>query len=192
LEPLIEILKYGRESRNIDYKLTYSWESQEHRLKLVKTILGMTNTRDGGHIVIGVKDESFSLIGMPDNDYNSFDYDTIAAFVHNYSDPYVAFNLHKFEYEGKKFIVFEVKEFEEIPVICSKDSPQTRKGALYTRSRRIPETVELPSQSEMRELIEIATEKGLRNFFRKAELAGLKVHKESDDIALYDREAEGF
>src|SRR5262249_46564787 len=60
-----------------------------------------------------------------------------------------------------------------LPVICKKDGlEKLRRGAIYTRSRRLPETVEVPSQAEMRELLDLAIEKGSRTFTRQAERMG--------------------
>jgi hypothetical protein len=39
-----------------------------------------------------------------------------------------------------------------------------RGGAVYTRTRRMYECAEVPGQAEMRELLELAIEKGLRKF----------------------------
>lgn len=58
-------------------------------------------------------------------------------------------------------------------MICRKGYPTNpypgqqailRAGAIYVRTRRKPETSEPPGQTEMRELIELATEERLRSF----------------------------
>jgi len=59
-------------------------------------------------------------------------------------------------------------------VICKKDGMEKlRRGAVYTRSRRMPETVEVPGQVEMREILDLALEKRSRAFARHAERMGL-------------------
>ena len=37
---------------NLEYKQSASW--QELRIALIRTVLGMANTRGGGHIVVGM------------------------------------------------------------------------------------------------------------------------------------------
>ena len=47
-----------------------------------------------------------------------------------------------------------------------------RKGALHVRTRTVPETTEVAFSVEMREVLDMATEKALRNFVGIAERAG--------------------
>jgi hypothetical protein len=71
-----------------------------------------------------------------------------------------------------------VSEFEEWPILCSgefqgqgRDQGVLRRGALYLRGRRSIETAEIPSLEELRELLELATEKRLRRFLATAQRA---------------------
>ncbi len=48
-----------------------------------------------------------------------------------------------------------------------------REGARYVRRRGKPETSEIPTQSEMRELLDLAIEKGVRRFIARARAVGL-------------------
>jgi hypothetical protein len=47
-----------------------------------------------------------------------------------------------------------------------------RKGALHVRTRTVPETTEVAFSVEMREVLDLATEKALRNFVGIAARAG--------------------
>jgi hypothetical protein len=120
--------------------------------------------------------------------FASFNQDNVDDVVRNYADPFVEANVTgvprsvvieeaRKQEEGDKiisddggdFIVVEVKEFEEIPVICRKSYALNgkvflRKGAIYTRSRGKSETAEVHTQTEMREIINIAVDKN-RLFF---------------------------
>ena len=79
------------------------------------------------------------------------------------------------EYEDKKLIVIKVNEFADIPILCKKDFPNVlRKGACYVRPRRKPETTEIPSQVDMRDLLDLATEKKLRKFTYLSKLAEMQ------------------
>jgi len=92
----------------------------------------------------------------------------------------VSFDVESQEHRGKQFIVIRVYEFDEIPVLCRKDlhAPRRRelvlrRGACYVRSHHKPETSEIPSEREMRELLELAIDKGLRKFVSRAREAGM-------------------
>jgi hypothetical protein len=87
--------------------------------------------------------------------------------------------------------VIQVFEFADIPHICSKDYPKVlRNGALYVRTRRLPETSEVPTSIEMREVVDLATRKSLRAYVKAAEDAGVTLTAHSTDRAPYDAEAE--
>ena len=86
------------------------------------------------------------------------------------------FDLESFEHQGKWYMILRVREFEDIPVLCKRDYEKVlRDGACYVRSRRKPETAEIPSEVDMRDLLELATEKRLRKFVAQARAAGLDL-----------------
>ena len=77
---------------------------------------------------------------------------------------------------GNTVAVVRIHEFMDIPHICAKQfDPVLRKGALYVRPRRVPETVEVASSVEMREVIQLAVKKALRSYVETAERAGIAL-----------------
>jgi hypothetical protein len=77
---------------------------------------------------------------------------------------------------GHTYLWIEVREFDEIPVICRKSYGDILSGGkLYTRTWRRPESAEVPGSVEMREIIDMATEKSLRAFAQRAARAGIAV-----------------
>ncbi len=87
--------------------------------------------------------------------------------------------------------VMKVFEFDDLPHICVRDYPGVlRSGAVYVRPRRAPETVEIASSVEMRELLDLATEKSVRRFLATAERAGVRVSAQEHDDAAKAFEAE--
>jgi hypothetical protein len=54
-----------------------------------------------------------------------------------------------------------------------KKSPVLRRGACYVRASHKPETSEIPSEQEMRELLELAIDKGVVKFLARVQKAGL-------------------
>ena len=63
---ITELIDKQIETANIDYKEGFEWtkESRDKRFELIKDILGMANTRDGGTIILGVKDDTRELVGV--------------------------------------------------------------------------------------------------------------------------------
>jgi hypothetical protein len=77
---------------------------------------------------------------------------------------------------GVQVVVIDVEEFRDIPHFCRKDYPGLlRRGALYVRPRGKPETVEVSGPTELREVVELATEKQVRRFLRTARAGGIEI-----------------
>lgn len=42
-EKMLELLEAGGETRNIEFKRSYDWKDPQHKAKIVKCILAMSN-----------------------------------------------------------------------------------------------------------------------------------------------------
>ena len=105
-------------------------------------------------------------VGLSESDLDTWTYDNMANQIARYADPSVSFELEPKAYNGNSYVVLEVEEFSDIPVLCKRAYDDVlRDGACYVRPRRKPETSEIPTQVDMRDLLQLATEKGLRWFF---------------------------
>ena len=177
-ETFAQIMELGHESSGVEFKGPGSLSDGRLVAQVVKAVLGMANRRDGGSIVIGVQDDETALtpVGVSSNDLRSWTYDDVADQIARYADPAVSFELNIKEYEGNRYVVFEVSEFSDIPVLCKRAFDNVlRDGACYVRTRRKPETTEIPTQTEMRDLLDLAIEKGVRQFLERVERVGLSV-----------------
>ena len=184
---LLEIIYSGSESRHLEYKESMDWGHELTKAKITRAILSFANTQDGGVIVVGVKqvDNKFSFDGMSDEHIKTFDHDNIANHVANYADPYVDFTLKIVEDAGKKFVVIQVPEFSEHPVICKRDGLDLKNGALFIRMKGKPGTSEISSNSEIREILDIAVRKGIRKFHKISNGDSLPVS--SEDRQIYQK-----
>jgi type I restriction enzyme R subunit len=163
------IIYAGREDRSREYKQSFPWQRRGHgdtMAKIARTILAMSNLRDGGHIVVGVEDGTYLPKGMQAKHLSTFSYDKVADFVRNYADPYVSFSLDIVALDEMNFVVFAVSGFDEFPVICKSSYGNIlAEGAVYIRPRNgRPRSARITSYAEMRELLDLATEKGVRRF----------------------------
>lgn len=194
LEELVALIELGREDRSVEYKESLAWDNLKN--KIAKTALGMVSIRDGGTIAIGVSERSGGPVpeGMPAEDVGTYDEDDIRAYVNRFADPYVRLELHRVSRDELEFIAIVVHEFDQVPVVCKRDSIGLRNGAIYTRSHRMPETCEVPSQTEMRKIIDMATDKGVRRFLERGRAVGLLPGETADrtDSEKYDEELEGL
>lgn len=196
---LMELIFHTREERNLEYKASMNWTAPETKANLAKSVMAMSNIPDGGAVVIGVEELGgfFQEEGMDDGDFRSFSQDDVMAHVNEFADPYVEVTVSPVELtdgSDKRFVVIQVREFEQLPVVCKKEGMERlRRGALFTRSRRKYETAEVGSQSEMREILDLAVDKEIRRLRQRGILlSGLEVSIEDRDRAAFEEQLGGL
>lgn len=175
---LQQLVLHGREERNLEYVGPCNWNDPNIKAKITKTVLAMSNIPDGGAIVIGMEEEEdgYNPVGLESDSSSSFTQDDLSSSINEYADPYSEITVSRISYEKKEFIVIQVREFEQVPVICKRDGLRGLcRGVIFTRPRRKHESVKVPGQAEMREIIERAVDKGIRHLYARLETAGLAV-----------------
>src|ERR1700752_4060331 len=91
----LQLIAIGKEQRNIEYKQSTSW-SGEFRARITKSVLAMSNIRDGGNIILGMErqaDDTYIARGMEQAHLDSYNSDDVGRFVAEYADPYARFDL---------------------------------------------------------------------------------------------------
>jgi len=170
---LNEFIQRGREERNLEYKGTrgpepFAWGPDSVNAKIARTAMGMANI-GGGTIVIGMDQagpDRWEPNGVDDVVDASYQQDRVQQYMNRRADPYVEMTLYHHDLDGVRFVIIEIAGFGELPVVCTGGSGVLRQGAVYTRSFSKHETVEIQSQSEMRELLDRAIEVGVENRLR--------------------------
>lgn len=170
-EDFLLLIEAGHETRNTEFKSPFTWGEDKSlwlQEKVIKAVYGFSNTKDGGNIVIGVAEEinsSPQLVGLSTGELQSFSYDNIKGQIDSFGSSAISFMVKKAEYNGKCFIVIQVGEFEELPIICKKDSQINgimRRGDIYCRLLSGNISTDKVAEKEMREIIEMAIDKGNR------------------------------
>jgi len=162
--------------------------------KVTKTILAMSNLRDGGHIVIGVEQqESGKCVpkGVLPDHLQTYSYDLMTDFVRGYAEPYVRFDMDVVEEDGMSFVVASVVGFDEVPVVCRKSFGDIlAEGTVYVRPRSgRPRSEPVTSYVDMRELLDLAGEKRLRRYL---EITSVTEQGSDADHELFERQLGGF
>jgi hypothetical protein len=190
-----ELLAYGREQYGVEFKGPGSRKDKHLLAKVIRAVLSMANRRNGGIVIVGIEEKNGELtpVGISDADLRTWNYDDFADSVAKYADPGVTFDLQILDYGDNNYAIIDVKEFEDIPVLCKRSYQKVlRAGACYVRTRRKPETIEIPTQSEMRDLLDLATTKALRRYVSMATIAGLGISEdaEQNDSELFNKQIE--
>lgn len=179
-DELQELLALGHESRSFEVKGPGSLSDKAYCAKVARALLAMGNLRDGGLVCLGV-DETRMRDMLPGLDAGQLaqwsDFDHVTGTLARFSDPPVLFSVQSFKLaSGADAVVLEVAEFEHVPHVCKRDYPGAlQNGMTYVRPRGKPQSTPVPSSSEMRELLDLAITKGVREFIRRAGGAGVQL-----------------
>lgn len=145
-----EYLGLGFEARGLEFKVSLDWNDPEARIGLIRTFMAMSNTRDGGAVVVGVRendDGTYTPEGMSTEHYESFVPDNIAARTARYADPPVEMRTIKGAQDSMLFVVVEVEAFTDVPTVCSRATHSgqrtLREGAVYIRPAGTPRTEQI-------------------------------------------------
>lgn len=156
------ILAGGHELREFEVKGPGDLQDKAYCAKVARAAMAMGNLRDGGLVCLGIDDTQLAAMvpGLSAERFAAWsDYDDVHDALGRYSDPAVSFHLTPLTLSnGANVVVLKVSEFEQVPHICKKEYPGTlQKGAAYVRPPGKPQSIAIPSASEMRELLDLAT-----------------------------------
>lgn len=175
MDELERIIRDSREGLGVEFKRSMSFGDSATQGKVVKAALAFANKRDGGILAFGLERHApnplHKITGMLEDDYNSFEQDSVSALVNTHATPHIDLSVEHRLLDEKRIVVIVVREFVDYPTICAKDfvcngRPVVIRGRLYCRSRRMPESTDVQSPEDMRDIIELATAKGLERYHR--------------------------
>ncbi len=157
-----KLLARKAEGPNLDYKAGFTWtkDNRDKKYELIRDLMGMANTKDGGRVILGVTDGDFEFVGVSDEIYESIDPNNVVQMLHDNASPKVKCEIVKRVIDGRKVIVLDVAEFDDTVIICNKTINSSggrprvilREAAIYVRTAA-GTTEEVLSPDEMRSLI---------------------------------------
>ena len=89
-EELEELLEGADETDALEFKQAMSWD-----VGLIKDVLAMANIEDGGRIVIGIEDGTFTRQGLTTEQIDTYNPDNMKDAVGLFADPFVEFSVTK-------------------------------------------------------------------------------------------------
>lgn len=185
IEEFERLIEGGTETQRMDFKASCPWSKN----MFAKDILAFSNVRGGGLIIIGIRQRNGQLErqGISEAHLRTYNLETMLDQLSSFADPRIDINFDEVEdaENNKKYLIISVKEFQDIPVICKKDSSDTNKGVIYYRNRdRRPESAPVSNYSDMRDIIDRAAVKMMKKFKE------LGLTPEGKDKELFDKEIE--
>ena len=135
-----ELVFRGVESDVLDYKAAQDWDEigGVGRAKFVRHLLAFANTR-GGCLVVGVGEDASGYpskrTGLTPKQSASFDPSKVGAFVNQHVEPPIDFVIERPVVRGKRYAVFVVRPFRELPHVCSAGvEGELQTGVFYIRT----------------------------------------------------------
>lgn len=199
-EQLRQAIEQGRELRHVEFKGAGHRQSKPFLYRVVRAVLALANTADGGSVVIGVEERPDGTLdpkGLTADQRASWRADYTHDSIRTYADPVPAVLVEEVLLDDRSYVVLTVSEFPEIPILCRKPATADgeevlREGACYHRPRLKRESAEVRSYAEMRELFDLATEKALVRYLGTAHRAGASVQARESDAERFAAELQDF
>ncbi len=175
-----QYLALGTESRRFEVKGPGSRKDKHYCAVVAQAVMAMGNLRDGGYVCLGIDNRQLPtmLPGLTAElliEWSAVD--DVHDALGRYCDPPASFAVLPMTLDsGADVVILDVDEFDLIPHVAKRDYPNIiRSGALYVRPRGKPRTEIVPNALEMRDLLDLATDKAVREFLRRATAAGLPL-----------------
>ena len=198
-----EILQGNAESLNTEFKATFDFNMHIWmREKLIRSILAMSNTRDGGFIVVGVEEKDDKLpdfTGVKEEHLSTFNGDIVKEKVESFSSFPVDYEIGFGLYKGKNYIIISVTEFSLNPTICKKSGDNKEEkltleeGAIYIRTLKgKPSSVKISKPADVQDFLDRITDKQITNLHKRGWKHETENIIKKSDKSLFEKERKGF
>lgn len=209
-ENLKELIYLGRETVDVEFKGALTWSVDSTNMVITRAMIAMANNRDGGVIVVGVRDNDFEPIGLSETEVNSFDYDTIGRFVNSHAQPAIDFTLKKGKVtqpdgSEKLFVIIQIQETTTLPVVSTRTvklnslAPEVpnnlalRDGVVYVRSKSPVESRELRGHREWLDFVNLLLDRHQDQLIAKIPWSALRPEiQRNDDSEQFNQQLNGL
>lgn len=163
------------EERDIDFKQSAPWSGL--KAKLVRHCLAMANLRDGGIIVVGVREDGdrWDSSGITKSDLLTFNPDVVQDELKKFASSAIrtTFAVHE-QRDGKEYLIIHVHTASELPIVCTRNgSGGLVAGGFFVRpADGRPRSQRVESAEDMREVLLFAAERLARRLVEQARRIG--------------------
>ena len=184
------------ESQEVEFKSPQPWAEIEPGV--VKTVLSLSNTENGGLIIVGVTDNDGQKtpVGIRGELIESYNVQTLGHKLASYGSDGLAVSVTIAKHSSREFVLIAVEPFGEYPIICARSvNPGTRggvrKGVAYYRNEACEDNPASPR--EWRRIMERSTRLALQRWgpVLSGRVTGRGVASVyGSDVDLYKKEIE--
>jgi len=194
-----KILEGNTENLNLEFKESFDFEeSVWAREKLIRAILAMSNTKSGGFVIVGIKDNKpFDFVGVTAEHLNKFvtKIEELKAKVESFANFQADYEIGIGTYRKKRYLIFDIREFYLNPIICRKNGEHKDKileeGAIYIRTLKDkPSSIKLINPVDVQDFMTRGMDKQITNYHKRG---WRHVSEKSEDTSsLFEKERKGF
>jgi predicted HTH transcriptional regulator len=201
-EYIEQILSGNSENLNLEFKGSFDFISNIWaREKLIRAILAMSNTRNGGYIVVGIEqkdDKSVDFSGIEAGHLTIFKSkeEDLKSKVESFSSSPVNYEISYGRFQNKDFILINVSEFNLSFIICKKKGDHKtdkilEEGSIYVRTLKDkPSSVKLIDPDDIQDLFKRAVDKQIVDLHSRG--WNHKTETIVDQDALFGKERSDF
>lgn len=131
------------EGVTIEYKESFGWKSLSEYLK---TMASFAN-REGGYIVYGIADKPHYFRGLHEKaltDFERIDNQIWSTNLRDYFSPEIVWNKRLYSFEGSTYGIIYTYPGKTKPIICKKNGPDLKRGAIYYRYNSQNSEIDFP------------------------------------------------
>lgn len=196
-----ELLQGNTENLNLEFKASFNFdENIWARERLIRSILAMSNTRNGGYILIGVgenKDKSLNLSGLEEAHLQLFKTkeEELKSKTESFCSSPVSYEIGLGKYKENDYILISVTEFSLNPLICRKNGEHKDKhleeGAIYIRTLKDkPSSIKLINPVDIQDFLDRSSDKQISNLHKR----GWKHDSENikNSKSFFEKERSSF
>lgn len=174
LEQLLEL-------RHLEVKAPGGLDDNVLVARVARAVMAMGNLRDGGLVCIGIDDGQIAAMrpGLTAAQLADWtDFDRVSAALGKYSDPPVSFETHTFALSsGLASWSWRSRSSSATSTYARRASRASSSTGTPTRAlAAIRARFSPPTSADMRELHDLAVDKGVREFVRRAGAAGVPLN----------------
>jgi len=172
-----ELFAWTHETAHIEWKAGGDLSDKSYVALIARAVMAMANRRGGGYVIVGIHESlgpDQRMTGLSESQLKQWEYDEVAEKLREWMQPLARFEIERVIYREKSYIVLNVTEFDDQPIICSRDYPnKLQRGACYIRPRAMARSVPVNTYEDMRDLLDLAVEKQLQRQLALIHAAGL-------------------